>query len=237
MSKVLRIQETAKGLRWIPPSVVRHVVRETPVLPSTETAEDILRAATEEADSLRMTALSDAEQCRQQAYLEGYAHGLIEVETRCEAALQEKLTELERQAAEIDAAREAFLHQATGELVRLSVTIAERILTRQLTLAPELVVEMIRAGLARIHEREKVTIHLHPEDVPRVRQALPELSGEDEGERRREIYLEDDLRVGRGGAMLETPDGSYDLRLPSQLDVVRQALEEAMGDTGELPDV
>ena len=232
MPKVLRIPQATAERRWEPQPSVMHVVPEGPA-PAVIAAE-IRRRAEEEAAEILANAVAEAERCRQHAYTEGFARGMAQAETQGQQLVRAKLIELENRADEINTAQETFLNSAERELVRLVVSIAERILTRQLTLAPEMVIDMIRATLARIHEREKVTIHLHPDDMALLQDELPALSTETlTTADKRELFLLEDLSVGRGGAMLETPTASYDLRLPSQLDTVRKALEEALEDAHE----
>ena len=220
MPKVLRQAEHIQGERWLPAPA--YETTSAAVMSTYEAAMAIHQEAKEEAERLMASAQIDAELLRQQGYAEGLARGLAQGQQ----VVQEQVAELERHVAEINAEREAFFTRASDEVLRLSIAIAERILAQQLTLTPAMMADMVQAALRRIREREKVTVHVHPDDITLMQQALPAIR--QEVDEHHEISLLEDPRMEPGGAVIETPDGSFDLRLSSQLEAMRHAINAAM---------
>ncbi len=136
-------------------------------------------------------------------------------------------TELQRLSDALAVEQEDFFVRMEPELVRLTVAIAEKVVDRQLTLQPEILVEMTRTYLKRIREREVLNIRVHPDHLPMMTAEKLALLQSADGIH--EINLQEDRRVGRGGVILETPQGSLDGRLSAKLGVVSKAFDEALG--------
>lgn len=173
-------------------------------------AEAIVAAARLEADAIRR-------QAREEGLQEGRATGRQEYD--------EKMTGIQGVVDDINWERQEFFTRAEPELVRLSVAVAEQILTRQLTIDPELIVEIARAQMQRIRERETLTLRANPHDVPLLMEAQEYLLSQTEGMRR--LNLVEDRRVEHGGLIIEGDNGALDARISTQLEAVRSALHEA----------
>jgi len=127
-----------------------------------------------------------------------------------EAGRAEGLAEVTATLARAAAAAQAQAADAEPVIVDLAVRIAEKILHRQLALAPEMVADVARATLAAARARHKLALHVHPDDV-----ALVAPLG---------VPVVADLGVTRGGCVVETDLGRFDARLDVQLAAVRRAL-------------
>jgi len=117
--------------------------------------------------------------------------------------------------------RHALLTSAEPELVRLAVGIAERVLHQQVALDHGVVVEMARAAISRIVDREKITVRVNPADIERMREHRDELLALGDVKTMRVI---EDQRVDRGGVIVETDAGSIDAKISTQLSEVRKIL-------------
>jgi flagellar assembly protein FliH len=98
------------------------------------------------------------------------------------------------------------------QLADLVVIITRQFVRRELSRAPGEIVRVVREGLAALPvSGMRIRVHLHPEDVRLVAEALPPESLE------RSLVLVEDLTVSRGGARLETEVSQIDASVESRL--------------------
>ena len=118
-------------------------------------------------------------------------------------------------------ARRALITSAESEILRLAVEIAERILLHEVERNSASVVELAREAVARLVERETVTIRVHPGDLEQIRKHRDEFL--DVGDIQ-QLRIVEDQRVDRGGVMVETDGGTIDARVTTQLKEARRVL-------------
>jgi flagellar assembly protein FliH len=168
--------------------------------------EEATRRAREVADETRRAAQHD-----------GYTAGV-------ETAHAEMATMLDAMRELVEGARterHGLITSAEPEIVKLAVGIAERVLHQQIALDRGVVVEMAKAAIARIVDREKITVRVNPADIERMRLHRDELLALGDVKTMRVI---EDQRVDRGGVILETDAGSIDAKISTQLREVRKIL-------------
>jgi flagellar assembly protein FliH len=117
--------------------------------------------------------------------------------------------------------RHKLIESAEPELVRLAVGLAERILHQQIALDRGVVVEMAKVAIARLIERESVTVRVNPADLERMRQHRDEFLNATDIKHLRII---EDQRVDRGGVLVETDGGTIDARIGTQLNEAKRVL-------------
>ena len=93
-------------------------------------------------------------------YEQGERSGMEAGGHRAEAMLRRMTSTLE----ELGTLRQQMIQQAERQMVQLALTIAKRILRREVTLDPDLTAAMARVALDRLGESSGATIRLHPED-------------------------------------------------------------------------
>ena len=96
-------------------------------------------------------------------------------------------------------------------------------------MSPELVVEAVRGALRGIVERERVTVLVNPDDLDLVREAMGTVVAGLGGIEHCEVQAE--RRVGRGGAVVRTPDGDVDASVEAKLERAREVVTAALGAT------
>jgi flagellar assembly protein FliH len=168
-------------------------------------------------------AEAEAKLVREAARAEGYAAGLAEAE----AATAPAAAALGAALAELAAERERVAGELEARAVALAFDIAEKVLAGALAVEPERVVEAVRGALRGLVERERVTVLVHPDDLEPVRAAMGGLRDSLGGMEHCEVQAE--RRVGRGGAIVRTPDGDVDARVETKLARAREAVEAALG--------
>ncbi|HEY0395507.1 MAG TPA: FliH/SctL family protein [Candidatus Elarobacter sp.] len=117
--------------------------------------------------------------------------------------------------------RRKLIEDAEPELVRLAIGIAERVLHQQVALDRGVVVEMAKTAIARLLERDTVTVRVHPADLERMREHRDELIAIGDI---RNLRIVEDQRVDRGGVVVDTGAGTIDARIATQLDEARKVL-------------
>ncbi|WP_354699790.1 hypothetical protein DSM112329_00045 [Paraconexibacter sp. AEG42_29] len=189
-------------------------------------------AGTGVADAVLAAAHGEADALREAARAEGYAAGLAAAAAEIQAAV----AALHGGGAQLAAVAADLPDLLEAEAVELAFAIAGQVLGGALDARPELVVGVVRGGLRRLVERDRVTLLVHPDDLECVRAATPGLIAELGGMEHCEVQAE--RRVARGGAMVRTAEGEVDATLATKLSqarsVVTQALAEPAAGQAEL---
>lgn len=202
------------------------------VIRAQEEAERLLHDAYAEAHRIAADAKKKATQVRAEARNKGYVEGQDRAESEARAAAT---TEMQTAVAELRADLEAFCEavlaeqkrvwqEAEGKLCGLALEIAERVVKAEVTVNPEVVLQITRHAMRRLADKDQVRIRVNPADVERLRDHRDDLMALFEGLHAVEIL--EDRRVGIGGAQIETDTGTVDARIESQLGEVHRLLEE-----------
>ncbi len=97
------------------------------------------------------------------------------------------------------------LERPVFELVK---AIAEKVIHREISQGPEVLIACIREALAHVVEQSRVKLHLNPEDIEYMEAVMQELSVE--FSKLKDFDLVPDDNVSRGGCLLETDFGLID---------------------------
>jgi flagellar biosynthesis/type III secretory pathway protein FliH len=165
-------------------------------------AQQIIDGAQEQAERLKDEAIRNG-------YEEGRAQGmaeLVEVSARSRQRMQQ------------------FEEQAEPQLTQLALTIARRILGRELELRPNAVAGLIKRALGdKARQRCDVFLRVNPEDLAVVREHKAELL--EVLSRTTDIAIREDPNVARYGVIIETDAGTIDAQLETQLAVFERVLQ------------
>lgn len=187
--------------------------------PSEDPVQRAIASAQAEAAALLEAARAEAEQIRHRAREQGLAEAAAALVRDRERFAAEQNAAI----VEINAERERFYRDAEPELLKLSFAVAEKIIGREVAERPELVLELIRRSLKRIKDKSALRIRVNPDDLQLVKEARAELLASVDGVEK--IEVSDDRRVARGGCIIESPNGTLDARVATQL----RELERSMG--------
>lgn len=166
-----------------------------------QTAE--LRQRLAEMQSRMERAVREA---RQAGYQEGEAAG----RTQAGAELQPVLERLAAGIGEAAAERTRLRRESEGDLVKLAVAIAARILHRQISVDPDSIGGIIRAAFEKLQRQEVYRVRAHPGHQQALRKLLPP-----DGPRQIEIL--GDPKLPPGGIIFETEMGDLDASVETQL--------------------
>lgn len=184
------------------------------VMDAREKANRIIAAAEGEALKIKAEAekiLADAKKKVQDELKRGYAEG----ESKGLAKVTEKLMDLER-------LKEKFYEGAEPEVIRLSMSVAEKVIGRLAAENIELVKNVVRQAFEKTLG-DRVVLRLNPEDYRCIME-----SGYDFKElldRTKRLTLREDETITKGGCIVESEVGTIDARLEPQIEAIRKALE------------
>ena len=152
-----------------------------------------------------------------EAFAKGYAQGeRAGIEAggkRAEAMLRRVAQTL----TDLSGLRETLIHQTERQMVQLALTIARRIVLREVSLDPELIAAMAHVALQKLGTSSPATIRLHPEDYTVVAH---------EGERwgGGQVTVVPDPSIARGGCLVESEFGRIDASVDRQFEEMTRAL-------------
>lgn len=216
-----------------------HVAPPPPPEPATvpiEAVAQLARGLVSDAEERAAALLADAHQRARQLIEEAADRGNELIEAVRKAAHEEGFAAGNDQANRemsdmmatmhnlVDMARverHKLIESAEPELVRLATGIAERILHQQIALDRGVVVEMAKVAIARLVDRESVTVRVNPADLERMRPHRDEFLNASDIKHLRII---EDQRVDRGGVLVETEGGTIDARISTQLNEAKRVL-------------
>jgi len=158
-------------------------------------------------------------QVMEQAYREGYAAGEEAGHNDARHAYDKEISALRELAASMSPAFDGFLSEAEDLLVEIAFEAVCKIMGRALCERAG-VSAMVRQVIEQVREREQLIVRLAPADF-----AL--LTGPDAPALDAEIanaQLTSDERVARGGCLIDSPSGTLDGRLETQLQRLLEVL-------------
>jgi flagellar assembly protein FliH len=186
-----------------------------------QNAEALLADAHARARALVEDAAARADAIAQDARAKAHAEGFAAGRERAEREMDDMLTTMRELLEMARAERRKLLEESEPEMVRLALGIAERVLHQQVALDRGVVIEMAKTAIARLIERDSVTVRVNPADLERMREHREELVAVGDI---RNLRVVEDQRVGRGGVVVETEAGTIDARIGTQLDEARKIL-------------
>lgn len=190
------------------PPVGRVVEEEIETAPrlTAEEIEAMQRQAYEEA------AMEGREAGRQEGYRAGYEAGRQEGLASIQAQLAEQGVRLDALMQELTHPLRALENEIFEELSALAIALARQLIRRELRTDPGQIIAVAREALSALPSgSRKVQLHLHPDDVELVRQALF-LDEKDTGWR-----VTEDPLLTRGGCRVTTENSTIDASVEKRL--------------------
>jgi flagellar assembly protein FliH len=184
-------------------------------------AESLLKDAHDRARALVEDAAARADGIAQDARKRGHEQGFGAGRDAADREMNDMLVTMRGLLEMARAERHKLMEEAEPELVRLALGIAERVLHQQVALDRGVVVEMAKTAIARLIERDAVTVRVNPADLERMREHRDELIALGDI---KSLRVVEDKRVDRGGVIVDTDAGTIDARIGTQLEEARKIL-------------
>lgn len=203
--------------------------------------QSLLQAAHKEAERIIAEAKKKAEEILLQAQAQRDAYVEAARQEGMEAGYQEGFTKGSQEAAILKEqaqgllaeARRAYrgvMTQAEPNLLELSFKIAEKVIRRQVELAEDTIVTVVRELLKEVHAGETFYLYVHPSEMKLLEEARQELL--DMAPSGVALHFVADKSITPGGCKLETDISYYDATIEGQLLELKKLLQSG-GSHGE----
>lgn len=189
----------------------------------------------QERERLLSEAKEQIEKEREEARQAGHDEGFAAGREAGEAAVREEMEDFIRQTnakAEKtlrdahDAMRD-YLMQAEEVIVSIAMTAVERVLPQHFIDVPQMVLPIVRDAIERVKDQKEIIVHVPPDSYDFVLMARDELRGiVTAGDSSLSITSDESLKPG--DCLVETPNGSVDARLQTQIEQLKKAVREVM---------
>jgi flagellar assembly protein FliH len=162
----------------------------------------------------------DPEQKIRAAYQQGIQEGQAAARQEIANQVEAMQANLARSIQEFSGLRQRFRHEAEEDTVTLALAVARRILHRELTIAPEALLGIVKAALEKIEAREVHRVRIRPDDASMVKQFLDKLGLP------QRVEVVSDPGLARGAAILESSRGALDASVDTQLAEIERGLAD-----------
>ena len=140
--------------------------------------------------------------------------------------LEHLLDALEKAVSELNRVKQELYRSAETEAVELALAIAEKVVFHEVSVNRETVLDVLRNALDKVDGREEIRIRVNSEDLKIMNESGFEVK--EEAGNIREVIVEGDDTIERGGCLIETGFGNIDARLHSRLQAVEDLLRSQM---------
>jgi flagellar assembly protein FliH len=182
------------------------------------TTDDQVAALQARVADLEATLERRVAEFRDAAFREGEATARAQVT----AQVQPVLEKMAHSIHELSDLRSKLRHQAEGDLLKLALAIAKKILHRELSADPESLAGLIRVAMEKIRIQEVLRVRVHPQHQATVQQIVTRLSG-GVG-----VEILADHRLPVGGVVIETTRGEFDASVDVQLREIERGLTDRL---------
>lgn len=181
--------------------------------------------ARQQAEEIIRQAQVEAGRIEQEAHDRGFAKG--EAEGRA-AGKQEYEAQVQQLAAFVETLqqqRAEVLGRYEREMFTLITTMVDRLVAHEVAVNPLVIQACLKQAMTFVVENSLVKVHLHPDDLHRIKEISLENPGLFEGKNR--VQLVEDPAIGQGGCLLKTSFGEVDATLESCKAKLYEAVEQA----------
>ncbi len=159
-------------------------------------------------------AIRRLEQARKDAFADGVAAGRHEAEEQIRPAVDG----IARTISELARMRDAIRRQASNDLVHLAVSIAARVIHRNVAVDPDALAGLVSAAFVKLQSREIHRVRMHPGMEHLVQKCLEQCGSP------ANLVLAADPGLKPGELFFETSQGALDASVDTQLGEIERGL-------------
>ncbi len=174
-----------------------------------------LAASASEAATPAMDAEAELARLRDAARTEGYAEGLAAGRVEGEQACGR----MKQLAESFGNTLDNFDFRLADMVLELSLDVARQVVAGELAVRPERILDVVNLALKQMAETSReARLLLNPDDAALVRPHLDQVLDKNR------LRIVEDVRIVRGGCLIETAQGDLDATLPARWRQVVQVL-------------
>lgn len=182
-------------------------------------------------DDITEKARENAAMLEREAYEKGFAQGEkdgLELGTLKALKIVENMENL---LDEIGRLRTDIVKRYEKDILGLICSVAEKVVHHQVGLNGATIRETVIKAIQLATEKRSILLKVNPEEFDYIDRLRPEFFQRFNELASMEIISNPSVK--RGGCFLETPCGDVDARVETQLEMIRQRLEEAYTENGD----
>ncbi len=141
---------------------------------------------------------------------------------RIEQELAKLVNTLSELIGELTREKREFLGRMESDVLNLAFAIAEKVLNHEIATDKDAICKVLGGAMKKIVDHEGMRIRVHPEDYRYLTEKKADIFPGLEGVK--DIMLEEDAQIARGGAIIDSAFGEVDARLDQQLSELKTAL-------------
>jgi flagellar assembly protein FliH len=159
----------------------------------------------------------------QKGFNEGVKKGYQDAKAKEKEETEEKFNRLQNLIDEISRFRESQLIGIEGEVLDMVFLITKKLIRKELALDRDIILHVVKDAIEGAVGNEKIKIIVNPEDRQNILEHRKELLSLVEG--LKNIAVEADSSIEKGGCLIETAYGDIDARLDRQLEIIEQNMK------------
>lgn len=125
---------------------------------------------------------------------------------------------------ELSAFKETILKASEKEMVELSIAIARKVVQSEVTSRKEVVLDCVRAAMRAVVAGGEILIRVNPKDLDVINQFKNDVARSTEGVK--QVTIESDESIGRGGCVIETNYGEVDATVGGIIAEIEERLKD-----------
>lgn len=176
-----------------------------------------------EPNHASVSAGEEVESLIAEAYERGHRDGRLRAEAENAAAAAALSQQVARTAAHLAGERPRLRRDAEADVVRLALSIAKRVLHRELSSDPQAIQGLVHVAIERMNSRDIVRVRMHPSHRESVRQVL------ESSQSTAQIEVSADPGLSVGDLIFETPQGELDASVESQMKEIELGIADRLG--------
>lgn len=188
-----------------------------------------------EYDRLIEEAQKEIEALRAEARSKGYEDGMRQgredgeqgVRQEMQAMVNDASARAEKTLRDAEEATFDYLKMAEEDVVSIAMGVVEKVLPQHFIDVPQMVLPLVREAIAKVCDQKRLVVHVPPDSYDFVLMARDELRQIlTAGDAVLEFHADEALKPG--DCLVETPNGSVDARLATQIELIKQAVMDVM---------
>ena len=199
-------------------------------------ADQFAAQVRQEAENIGAQARQEAEDIKKEAYASGfssgeeggYKKGYEDGYTKGKATALEESTNsinmINKVIGGLENYRSEILYEARNDIVKMAVSVAEKVLHKEIMTDPQTVVSVVKHAISKVGFKKKFVVHVNPLDVEVLKAAGSEIAGLIDG--LESLKFKPDPKVEAGGCVVQTESGTVDAQVDRQYNEIKESVLE-----------
>jgi len=166
------------------------------------------------------------EDLEKNAYTEGFMKGEKAGTESERKRLQNIFDTFDKAISELWKLKEDLYLNIERGTVELALAITEKVVSHEVSINKETLLGVLKGALEKVIDQEKIKIRINKLDLQFINESGYQISGLTDNIK--DVIIEGDDTISRGGCIIETGFGSIDARIESQLQAVGDLLRSEM---------